>query len=152
MAALSWRTARARIAVLLKGVAITSPATASILRVFETPPAQVSDFPCIIILGAEKAIDRSTTRRREYVAHLRLVVRDADLNRAADLLDAFQEAIDDTFDANLTIGQRITNLVGPEWGLPDAPTGGDVGGQIQQAADARLTITFYDDPAFAAGS
>jgi len=143
----SWRTARAEIATILTGLPITDPIAATILRVFQTPPAKASDFPCVIILGAVKGVDRSSSlRRRQYTAHLRLVVVDADLDRAADLLDAFQDAIIDAFDANVTLNQKVTNVVGPNWELPAAS---DVGGQRQQAVDGTVELTIYDDPAFA---
>ena len=152
MATLSWLTARAEIATIITGVAITAPVSATILKVFETQPAEVpGDMPCVIILGAEKSLDRSSAlRRREYIAHLRLVVEDADLGRAADILDAFQEAINDRFDANVTLNGKVTGLVGPDWELPDAATQSDVGGQSRQAVDGKVTFFMYDDPAFAA--
>ncbi len=148
MPAVSWRTARAEIATILTGVAITDPITTSILRVFQTEPKQVSDFPCVVVLGTEKSPARSSgLRQREMTAHLRLAVQDADQNRAADIIDALQDAITDAFDANLTLNGKASNVNGPYWELPGVVA---VGGQEQFGADCTVRITLYDDPVFAA--
>lgn len=144
----NWLTARAEIASVLTGVAITSPISATILRVFETPPKQVSDFPCVIIVGASKAdpIRSSGLRQRDYTARLRLIVNDADINRAADIIDAFEEAIIDAFDANLTLNGKVSNLNGPRWNEPGVV---DAGGQDQWGADAFVVFSMDDSPTFA---
>jgi len=148
VASINWLAARAEIAAILSGVSITAPVAASILRVFETPPKQASDLPCVIIVGVSKLapVRSSGLREREYVARLRLIVQDADINRTADMLDAFEEAIIDAFDKNLTLNGKVSNLGGPSWNEPDTL---DAGGQSQWGADAFVTFRMFDDPGFA---
>lgn len=147
MPSINWLTARAEIANILTGVAITAPLAQSIKRVYETPPKQASDEPYIIIIGTAKAdpVRSSGLREREYTARLRLVVKDADINRAADIIDAFQEAIIDAFDQNLSLNGKVSNLNGPQWleaGVVDA------GGQDQWGCDCFVRFRMFDDVAF----
>lgn len=144
----NWLTARAEIASILNGVAVAAPIATSLVRVFETPPKQVSDFPCVIIIGTAKAEPERAMaiRDRNYTARLRLIVQDADINRAADIIDALQEAIIDAFDANLTLNGKVSNLTGPQWleaGVVDA------GGQDQWGCDAFVRFLMTDSPTFA---
>lgn len=148
MPSINWLTARAEIAAILNGVAITSPIASSIQRVFETPPKYVSDFPCVMIVGTAKADPERSSglREREYTARIRLLVRDADINRAADIIDAFQEAILDAFDQNLTLNSKVSNLNGPQW--LEAGTL-DAGGEDQWGSDAFVRFRMFDSPGFA---
>lgn len=148
MPSTNWLTARAEIAAILNGVSITAPVSQSILRVYETPPKAAPDFPCIIIVGTSKAdpVRSSSLREREYTARIRLLVRDADVNRAADIIDAFEEAIIDAFDQNLTLNGKVANLNGPQWLEPGTL---DAGGQDQWGADAFVRFRMFDDPGFA---
>jgi len=148
MPSINWLTARAEIATILTGVAITSPISASIQRVFQTPPKQLSDFPCVVIVGVQKGEPQRTAaiREREYTARLRLIVRDADLDRAADILDAFQEAIIDRFDINVTLNGKVSLVHGPLW--QEAGTF-EAGGQEHPAADGLVRFLMTDDPVFA---
>lgn len=148
MPSINWLTARAEIASILNGVAITVPIASSIKRVYETPPKQASDEPYLIIIGTTKAEPQRSSglRSREYTARIRLVVKDADINRAADIIDAFQEAIVDAFDQNLTLNGKVSNLNGPQWleaGVVDA------GGQDQWGCDCFVRFTMDDSPTFA---
>lgn len=145
---LNWLTARAEIAAILTGVAITSPINETIHRVYETPPKQASDYPCVIIIGTAKAAPERAMalRDREYTARLRLVVQDADINRAADIIDALQEAIIDAFDQNVTLNGNVSNLIGPSWLEPGMI---DAGGQDQFGADAFVRFFMTDAVTFA---
>lgn len=148
MPSINWLTARAEIATILSTVAITSPVASTIARVYETQPKQASDFPCVIIMGTAKGPPERSSglRQRDYTARLRLLVQDADINRAADIIDAFQEAIVDAFDQNLTLNTKVSNLNGPEW---EEPATLDAGGQNQQGADGFVTFRMLDNPGFA---
>lgn len=148
MPSISWRAARAEIAALLVNVAITDPDSQTIKRVYLTPHKTATDIPAVIIVGVAKGepIRSSGLREREYTARLRLVVRDADIQRAADLIDAFQEAITDVFDQNLTLNGKVSNLNGPQW--LEAGTV-DIGGQEHTGCDALVRFRMFDDPGFA---
>lgn len=147
MPALSWLVARAAIAEMLRPVAIIFPTGITIERVFETPPKQVSDFPCIIIMGVAKAppVRSSGLRERDYTARLRVAVDDADIHRSADILDSFTEAIIDAFDANLTVDGTVSNLIGPEWEEAQLL---DAGGQNVRAVDGFVQFRMFDSPGF----
>lgn len=148
MPSINWLIARAEIATILTGVAITTPLAQSIARVYETPPKIAPDFPCIIIVGTAKGEpERSADiRTREYTSRIRLLVKDADVNRAADIIDAFEEAIVDRFDINLTMNGKVSNLHGPSWLEPGTL---DSGGQDQWGADAFVRFVMVDNPGFA---
>lgn len=148
MPSIAWLTARAEIATILTGVAISSPVAATIKRVYETPHKHVTDLPCVVVVGTAKPliIRSSGLREREYVARLRLVIDDADLEQTADMIDAFEEAIIDAFDANLTLNGKVSNLNGPAWEEPETF---DVGGQTRWGADALVSFRMFDDPGFA---
>lgn len=148
MPSTNWLTARAEIATLLVTANITAPVASTIARVYETQPKQATDFPCVIIMGAAKRAPQRSSglRQREYIAHIRLLVQDADVNRAADIIDAFQEAIIDVFDQNLTLNGKVSNLNGPEW---EEPTTLDAGGQTQPGSDGFVTFYMDDIPGFA---
>lgn len=147
MPSLSWLTARAEIAATLTGIAITSPLVQTIQRVYETPPKQVSDFPCLIIMGTAKdPPERSSgLRQRDYTARIRLIVEDADLDRAADIIDAFEEAMIVAFDGNLTLNGAVSNLIGPSFLEPGFV---DVGGQEHRGVDAFVRFRMLDAPGF----
>lgn len=148
MPALSWASARAEIAAILNGLAIGTPVAQALLRVYETPPKLAADFPCVVIMGIAKGEPQRAAliREREYTCRLRLLVQDADINRAADIIDAFQEAILVAFDGNLTLNGKVSNLHGPQW--QEAETL-DVGGQTQQASDGFVRFVMVDNVTFA---
>ena len=111
---MAWRDARREIKNLLETVSITSPVKQAINRVYETPPETVQDLPCFIIYPPALAVERSSSLRiKRYTVRLRLLVSDADLDRAADLVDAYREAAIDVFDGDLTLNHTCTQIVGP---------------------------------------
>lgn len=148
MAAVSWLLARDEIVSILTGLAITDPAAATLAKVYENHRNQITDFPCVIIMGAAKPdpVRSSALRDRSIEVRLRLVMRDADLHRTEAMLDAFQEAITTAFDGNLALNGRVSNLNGPAWQEADTL---DVGGQSRSVSDAIVTFQIVDDPGFA---
>jgi hypothetical protein len=148
MPALSWLLARDEIVSILTGVAITDPAAVTLAKVYENHRNQITDFPCVIIMGASKPdpVRSSGLREREVVVRLRLVMRDADLHRTEAMLDAFEEAITTVLDNNLSLNGKVSNLNGPAWEEADTL---DVGGQSRAGADALVTFRMLDDPGFA---
>lgn len=148
MPSINWRTARAEIVTILTGVAITDPIAASILRVYAHPKTNVTDFPCVMIVGVSKGEPERSSglRSREYTARLRLMIEDADLERQDDLIDSFEEAIIDAFDQNLTLNAKVSNLNGPLW-LEPGPI--DAGGQNRAGVDGLVRFTMDDSIVFA---
>lgn len=148
MPSINWLTARAEIATILTGVAITSPIAASIVRVYQHPKTNVTDFPSVMIVGVAKGEPERSSglREREYTARIRLMVEDADLERQDELIDAFEEAIIDAFDANLTLNGKVSNLNGPQW-LEPGPI--EAGGLNRAGADGLMRFRMFDAPGFA---
>lgn len=117
---MSWNTARAQLVTLLGSVAITSPVTASIKRVYPYRPGNQADFPCIVLRNppGKALIGRGgATRKMRYDVPIEVYVRDADLERAGEILDAFEEAIVDVLDVNVTLdlGNGVVVQSGPDW-------------------------------------
>jgi len=110
MAITGWKDARAELKTILEGVSITSPITETIARVYEFPPAQVQDQPCIIIYPPALDVQRNigSLRIKNYRVICRLLLRDEDLGRASELADAYREALADKIDDNVTLNGKAT--------------------------------------------
>lgn len=112
---MAWADAKARIAVDLAAVAITSPITQTIKKVYTDPPGTIGDTPCFIIYPPALTVSRtsSSLRTKVYTVRLRLLVSDADLSRASALVDAYREAVVDAFDAEVALNFTATIIEGP---------------------------------------
>jgi len=111
---MAWLDARTRIAALLATVSITEPIEQTIERVHATPPANVEDLPCFIIYPPALKVERgSALRIKTYTVRLRLLVGDADMDQAADLVDAYREAVIDVFDTDTRLSNSQTRITGP---------------------------------------
>jgi len=146
-----YRAARAAIAATLGTVAITSPISLSIARVYETRPDAgegLQDWPCILITGA--AIDRwsrsAGLRERVYRVGLRLGVRSSGQGESMqDVVQAFREAIGAKFDADLALGTSGFHVSdGPIWPAIEVQVDG---GAVWD--DGEMLIEAVDDGAFA---
>lgn len=147
---MAWADARARIAELLETVSITSPITESIVKAYETPPGTVQDLPCFIIFPPALTVERGSggLRIKTYTVRLELLVRDADLSQAADLVDAYREATIDVFDTKGTLSGTCTLIVGPrveEASGLEYPRGT---GSFYTGFDAFLTVQIQEPKAF----
>lgn len=114
--------ARSAIATILAAVAITSPVSASITKVYERQPDAgegLNEFPCVLITGATIEVSRATgLRERRYTVGLRLAVRPIAGGAMHDLLDAFKEAIITAFDLKQALGGGVAGFMvesGPNW-------------------------------------
>jgi hypothetical protein len=147
MTALSWLLARDEIVSVLTGTAITDPVAKTLARVYENHRQSITDFPCVVIMGASKPepMRSSGLRDREVIVRLRLAVEDADVHRSESIIDAFQEAINTKFDEALTLNGKVSNLNGPAWEEADAL---DVGGQTRSGSDGLVRFQMLDDPTF----
>jgi hypothetical protein len=142
----SWRDSRDRIAALLATVAITEPVENSIQRVYETPPETVQDLPCFIIYPPALTVERgSSLRVKTYTVRLRLLVMDADADRAADFTDAFREAVVDVFDTDVTLSANCAQIVGPK--IEEAASF-SYGGREFIGMDCFLTVQIKEAKAF----
>ncbi len=105
-----WRDARAKLAEALKDVAITEPVEQKVERVYESPPSTVQDVPCFIIYPPAVKVTRGPSGRRTklYTVRCRLLARDADAERASDVVDAYREALIDRLDAEITLAQNVS--------------------------------------------
>lgn len=113
---MDWNDVRAQLKTLLEAVSITEPIEETIARVYEFPPPTVQDIPCFIIgLPALKVERAPSLRIKTYRVRLSLLVRDADVDRAAEIADAYREAILDAFDADVTLGGKSTQALAPEF-------------------------------------
>lgn len=143
---MAWRDARTRLKALLGTVSISSPDEQAIKRVYETPPGTVQDVPCFIIYPPALSVERSSSLRvKKYTVRLRLLVSDADLDRAADLVDAYREAVIDVFDGDLTLNRTCTQIVGPA--VEEAASFG-YGGRDYTGLDCLLTVEMKEAKSF----
>ncbi len=98
---MSWADAKTQLATVLATVAITSPIVQTIKRVYSDPPGTIADLPCLIIFPPAVIIERNYGHRdKSYIVRCQLFVTDADLDRAAALVDAYREAMIDVMDDN----------------------------------------------------
>lgn len=107
---MSWPTARAELKALLATVAITSPITQTIKKVYEFPPGAIQDKPCFIIYPPAITIERRSGgwRSDRYRVRVALLVQDADKDRAAELVSAYIDKVTDLIDANVTLNGTAT--------------------------------------------
>jgi len=145
---LTWRLARTRIAAILAAIEITDPTDANILRVYETPPATVEDAPCFVILPPALKLERAGggLRIKTYTVRMRCLVADEAVDRAADLVDAFREAVVDAFDVDLTLAGTATHIAGPD---VEEARGWLYSGREFVGMDFLLTVTIKEARAFA---
>ena len=123
---MAYEDARSRIATVLAAVAITSPLALAIKKVYEDPPAAVEDAPCFILYGsngqAEWMVGGDATEE-SHVERCRLIVHDADLERAARLVRAFRAATIAAFKTESGLGGHAV-ISSFRWEEPKAFTYG----------------------------
>jgi hypothetical protein len=103
---MSWREhVRPALVTILDAVAITEPAALEIKRVYATPPMNIEDLPCFIIYPPARSTARGpATKVKMFTVRCRCLVSDEGLAMAADIIDAFAEAVDLAFDLKLKPG------------------------------------------------
>lgn len=145
-----WPTVRAEVATLFTGVAITSPISTSIVRVYQQPPGDSTpDQPSVVIVGADKQTRRlSALRRKTYTMHGRLLVYDANTAQAQAILDALEEALIAVIDQHVNLGGICSLVTGPDWSVEGWV---DIGGNRFVAADFTMQIDLDDGVAFLGG-
>jgi hypothetical protein len=92
---MSYEDARGYLAGVLEDVSITSPIEQSIQRVYTDPPDKVPDLPCFIMYGSAGESDWAmggVTALETHTEMVRLVLHDADADRAAALVEAYRKA------------------------------------------------------------
>lgn len=136
-----WPLAWNAIATVLRGISITDPISASIIKVYPYRNQTETDFPCVVMPNPPGKTWRRGPggfRERFYVVPLELLVTDADAERAAQILDSFEEAIGDAFDAAVSLGVgagSIHIVEGPNWepgkgSIPEASAASIVTGSL----------------------
>jgi hypothetical protein len=136
-----------RIAALLGTVEVSEPVVQGIARVYRNPPAAIQDLPCFIIYPPSLAVARgSSLRVKRYAVRLRLLVLDADVGRAADLVDAYREAVMDLFDIDLTLAGTCSYIEGPDATDPASFT---YGGRNYVSMDCLLRVVVEAAKVFA---
>ncbi len=115
-----WFLARNAIATVLSGVTISDPISDSIKAVYQYRDQTETDFPCVVMPsppGKRTTRGPSGYKDRLLVVELQLLAKDADVDREAHILDAFEEAIDDAFDNAVTLGlfSGFSIVEGPNW-------------------------------------
>jgi len=113
-------TALTAIQGIIETVNISTPIVQQIERVYTYRSGKEADYPCVILSnppGKRTLRGPSGYRQKLYDVELELAVKDADLDRAAAILDAYEEAIIDAFDAAVTLGLGSGYHVvsGPDW-------------------------------------
>lgn len=115
-----WPLARNAIATVLMGVSITDPINTSIKAIYQYRDDTETDFPCVVLANPPgKRITRGPSGYRDklYVVEIQLLAKDADADREAHILDAFEEVIIDAFDNAVTLGlfSGFSIVEGPNW-------------------------------------
>lgn len=118
---MAWSDVRARLKVDLEAVSITSPITKTIARVYAFPPETLQDNYSIVLMPAARAVTRhpSDWREKVYTQLIRIQVRDDDADRAAEILDAFAEAIIDALDSDVALNNTCDGIEGPDFAEPE---------------------------------
>lgn len=143
---MAWADAKARIAVDLAAVAITSPVAQTIKRVYADPPESIQDLPCFIIYPPALTVSRgSALRTKVYTVRLRLLVSDEDLSRASALVDAYREAIVDAFDVETALNLTAETIDGPSFEEAASFTYGQ---RQFTGMDCMLTVILVDGVSF----
>jgi len=121
-----YEDARSRIATVLAGVSITSPTAMAIKKAYEDPPATVEDHPCFILYGSAGQAEwmaGGDATEEDHTERCRLLVHDAELERAARLVRAFRAATILAFRAESGLQGHAT-VFGFRWEEPKAFTYG----------------------------
>lgn len=103
----TWNAARDALATLLAGITITDPIFTGIKHVYKYRDHGETDFPCVVMPNPPgKKIERGPSgyRSRTLDVLFQVLARDADGNREAEILDAFEEAIVAAIDGAVTLG------------------------------------------------
>jgi hypothetical protein len=143
---MAWRDARTRIKALLETVAIITPIEQTIARVYATPPATIQDTPSFVIYPPALVVERASSLRiKHYTVRLRLFVLDADISQAADLVDAYREAVIDVFDTDVRLNGTCTLIVGP---AVEEAASVEYGSTRYTVIDCLLTVEIQDPTNF----
>jgi hypothetical protein len=145
-------TARAKIAEIIGGVAITTPVSVSLAgKVSETLPTSVDSgvYPSLTITGYMSRYLRGPSSKREriYNVTLRLMVKSVPPATPQEVLEALKEAIGTAFDGSVTLdlGAGYHVVEGPNWILREPV---EDAGTMQDEGEIIVKIT--DVAAFAA--
>lgn len=96
---MSWPEIREQLVQLFEGLAIEDP-PATLKHVYEFPPANIEDDPCIVIYPPKRLpVTRGYGARTvHYTVSCLLLLQDEDALTAAKMIDAFAEKVLDVFD------------------------------------------------------
>lgn len=103
----TWIAARDAIATIVGAVSITVPITTNIKKVYKYRPDAETDFPCVVMPNPPgKRVERGPSgyRSRLLDVVIQVLVRDADVDRQAEILDNLEEVIITAFDSAVTLG------------------------------------------------
>ena len=105
---MAYKAARAHITTVLAGLSIAAPVAQSIKRVYAEPPGTIQDLPCFVMygpsVGAVEYMAGGAAIEESDTEHLRLLIRDEDLDRAAELTRAYRAALVEAFKAEAGLG------------------------------------------------
>lgn len=140
---MSLRDALDALVLLEQGVSITDPVTTSIRKAYKIIPAQSEQAP--VTPFAQNVWTLREQRRfpggwyeRFYRVRIDIVTRDQDIDRAADIVTALAEQLQDDLDQHIRLNQTIKegNLSGADPTLGEFTIGG------QTMIGARLYFDF----------
>lgn len=104
---------RSAVVTVLRSVTISSPTSMQLKRVYEMPPETLQEFPCAVLYPAGAQRERDGTRRTAWTLRWHVVAIDQRTFSAAQILEAFAEAILDAFDNAVTLHQAAWIISGP---------------------------------------
>lgn len=145
-----FRTAQLSLAQWLVTASITSPITTGINAYQLTQPDSIADWPTIILWGHSVRVTRATgMRKKVYTQRLRLLVKDANVDRTTDILEMLGDAMVSVMDQHITLGlgDGYRVVEGPNW---EEPTQVVAGGVECGGMDGIIIVELSDPVDFAA--
>ena len=106
------RTALDQIVTIQGGLSITSPLSVSVKKAYKyVPNASVAlpDAPAWTNDWTLTSLERFVSLRiQNYTVHMQLFVKDANIDRAADIASAFLDKLITALDADISLSQTVT--------------------------------------------
>lgn len=116
MAVTTYQAFRGALATLLGTLAITDPSAVTIKRAYEFPPDTIEDLPAAVIFPPSGDAEyHIALREKTYRVPVRILVSDADVDKAAEFVDAWREALIDLVDQNVSVTGTATKAWVSDW-------------------------------------
>lgn len=117
---MTWAAARDRMKTVLEGVSITTPQSETMRRVYAGIPRESREdyeAPCVVMQGWTRPprMHPSGLQLTVYTQRFELVIDEHDRDRLVDYIEAWQDAIETAFVADVTLNANASAITLPEW-------------------------------------